>query len=108
MTWFTNENKHSRARGDNLKEKTMMCTELTEQIIFDQITRTMEKWLFLDGSDVITSDTKFTDLDMDSLDSIELLMEIEEEFNIEINDDEWETTTTVGQAVSVVAGLYKP
>jgi acyl carrier protein len=88
--------------GITLKEKTM-----TEEMIFDQITRTMEKWLLLDDSDVVTSDTKFADLDMDSLDSIELLMEIEEEFNIEISDDQWETTDTVGKAVSVVAGLYK-
>ena len=39
-------------------------------------------------------------LGADSLDTVELIMEFEKEFNISIPDEQAETITTVGQAVS--------
>lgn len=48
----------------------------------------------------VTSEASFTtDLGADSLDTVELIMEFEEEFNISIPDEQAETITTVGQAV---------
>jgi len=48
----------------------------------------------------VTSETSFTtDLGADSLDTVELIMEFEKEFNISIPDEQAETITTVGQAV---------
>ena len=44
----------------------------------------------------VTSNAKFiNDLGADSLDQIELIMQLEEEFDIEISDEEAETLTTV-------------
>ena len=44
----------------------------------------------------ITDDAKFIDdLGADSLDTVELIMQFEEEFNIEIPDEDAETITTV-------------
>ena len=40
------------------------------------------------------------DLGADSLDTVELIMEFEKEFNISIPDEQAETITTVGQAVT--------
>lgn len=49
----------------------------------------------------ITPESNFTnDLGADSLDTVELIMEFEKEFNISIPDEQAETITTVGQAVS--------
>ena len=49
----------------------------------------------------ITVQTHFVnDLGADSLDTVELIMEFEKEFNISIPDEQAETITTVGQAVS--------
>lgn len=49
----------------------------------------------------VTSEASFTtDLGADSLDTVELIMEFEKEFNISIPDEQAETITTVGQAVS--------
>ena len=42
------------------------------------------------------------DLGADSLDTVELIMEFEEEFGIEIPDDDAENITTVGSAVEYV------
>lgn len=51
----------------------------------------------------ITNDTHiFDDLMADSLDTVELVMGLEEEFGIEIPDDEARQVQTVGQAVSLI------
>ena len=49
----------------------------------------------------VTTEASFTnDLGADSLDTVELIMEFEKEFNISIPDEQAETITTVGQAVT--------
>ena len=51
----------------------------------------------------ISEDAKFIDdLGADSLDTVELIMQFEEEFNIEISDEDAETITTVGKASSYI------
>jgi acyl carrier protein len=48
----------------------------------------------------VTPEASFTqDLGADSLDTVELIMEFEKEFNISIPDDQAEKILTVGQAV---------
>ena len=42
------------------------------------------------------------DLGADSLDTVELIMALEEEFNIEIPDEDAEKMTTVGEAISYI------
>ncbi len=52
-----------------------------------------------------TSEASFTnDLGADSLDTVELIMELEKEFDIQIPDDEAESIATVGDAISFVEG----
>ena len=49
----------------------------------------------------VTPEASFTnDLGADSLDTVELIMEFEKEFGISIPDDQAESITTVGQAIS--------
>jgi acyl carrier protein len=53
--------------------------------------------------DKITPDTSFVnDLGADSLDTVELVMELEEEFDITIPDDAAEKIQTVGQAIEFI------
>ena len=53
--------------------------------------------------DKITPETSFVnDLGADSLDTVELVMELEEEFDINIPDDAAEKIQTVGQAVKFI------
>ena len=57
------------------------------------------------GSDVtkIADDASFVeDLGADSLDTIELVMALEEEFGFEINDSDAEKITTVGDAIKFI------
>lgn len=51
----------------------------------------------------VTNEASFTnDLGADSLDTVELIMEFEKEFNIAIPDDQAENIQTVGDAVSYI------
>ena len=59
--------------------------------------------LGVDESDV-TPDASFReDLEADSLDLVELIMELEEQFGMEIPDEEAEKITTVDEAVDYVS-----
>jgi len=51
----------------------------------------------------VTNDASFTnDLGADSLDTVELIMEFEKEFDIQIPDDKAEAIATVGDAVAFI------
>jgi|TARA_B100001146_G_scaffold176775_1_gene158153 acyl carrier protein len=51
----------------------------------------------------VTNEASFTnDLGADSLDTVELIMEFEKEFNIAIPDDQAEKIGTVGEAISYI------
>jgi acyl carrier protein len=55
--------------------------------------------------DQVTEEARFKeDLDADSLDLVELVMGLEERFDIEVPEDDLEGVTTVGQAVDLVLG----
>ena len=56
----------------------------------------------------VTIEASFTnDLGADSLDTVELIMEFEKEFNISIPDEDAEKIGTVGDAVSYIEGHSK-
>ncbi len=51
----------------------------------------------------VTNEASFTnDLGADSLDTVELIMEFEKEFDIQIPDDQAEKITTVGDAIAYI------
>ena len=53
----------------------------------------------------VTPDARFgDDLDADSLDLVELVMALEEEFGVEVPEEELEGVETVGQAYDLVVG----
>jgi acyl carrier protein len=58
--------------------------------------------LGVDESEVTNEATFTNDLGADSLDTVELIMEFEKEFNISIPDEQAETISSVGQAVSYI------
>jgi acyl carrier protein len=55
------------------------------------------------GEDQVTTDAKFVeDLGADSLDQVELIMALEDEFELKIPEEEAEQLTTVGSAVDYI------
>ena len=67
--------------------------------ISDKVTKIIVDKLGVDESEV-TSEASFTnDLGADSLDTVELIMEFEKEFDLSIPDEQAENIQTVGQAI---------
>ena len=63
--------------------------------------------LGVDEGDVSVESSFTNDLGADSLDTVELIMEFEKEFNIAIPDDQAEKIQTVGQAVEYIENNTK-
>jgi len=70
--------------------------------VVDRVQKIIAESLKVD-EDKVTSDASFMDdLGADSLDTVELVMALEEEFDIEIPDEDAENITTVGEAVEYI------
>ena len=65
--------------------------------MFEKIRLIISEQLSIDDVDTITLDTSLTeDLEADSLDAVEVIMALEDEFGIEIPDEEAEHFKTIG------------
>ncbi len=75
--------------------------------ISEKVTNIIVDKLGVNSSEV-TPEASFTnDLGADSLDTVELIMEFEKEFNISIPDEQAESIQTVGQAVKYLEEQVK-
>lgn len=70
--------------------------------IADKVRAIIIDRLGVDEADVTTEANFINDLGADSLDTVELIMELEKEFDISIPDEEAEKIQTVGEAVTYV------
>lgn len=70
--------------------------------IFEKVKEITVDQLGADEGDVTLEASFIDDLDADSLDIVELMMALEEEFDIEIPDEDAEKISTVGDAVEYI------
>ena len=69
--------------------------------VAEKVKNIIAEHLGIDDMEKITEDAKFIDdLGADSLDTVELVMAFEEDFDVEIPDEKAETILTVGDAIS--------
>ncbi|ANZ76347.1 BA75_03377T0 [Komagataella pastoris] len=77
---------------------------LTKDIIYDRIVEILESYDNIKQESTISHNASFSkDLGLDSLDTVELLLELENEFSILIPDNEADEIKTVQQAVDYIA-----
>ena len=73
--------------------------------IFETVKQITAEQLDID-EDEITLETSFVDdLDADSLDVVELMMALEEEFDLEISEEDAEKITTVSDVVAYISEI---
>ncbi len=67
--------------------------------IKDKVTKIIVQKLGVDETDVTLEASFIDDLGADSLDTVELIMELEKEFDVSIPDEDAENIVTVGKAI---------
>ena len=72
--------------------------------IQDKVIQIISEQLGKDESEIKMSSHFIEDLDADSLDTVELVMALEEEFEVDIPDESAEKITTVQSAVDFIVG----
>ena len=86
-----------------------LCTIIYKQILImsdisSRVKAIIVDKLGVDENEVVTDSNFTNDLGADSLDTVELIMEFEKEFDIQIPDDQAEKIETVGQAIKYIEG----
>lgn len=76
---------------------------LTRDVAKERVLELLEGYDKVNASKEVTEDTSFIqDLGLDSLDVVEVIMEVEHEFNIQIPDQEADSLKTVGQTIDYI------
>ncbi len=75
---------------------------MTQESIFESVKNILVEQLGVDAGDVTMESNFIDDLNADSLDIVELIMAMEQEFGISIPDEEAERIKTVGDAVNFI------
>ncbi|MEI3610929.1 acyl carrier protein [Pseudogracilibacillus sp. SO30301A] len=70
--------------------------------VFEKVKEIIVEQLDVEESQVTMEASFRDDLEADSLDVVELVMELEDEFDLEIADEEAESINTVGDAVNYI------
>jgi len=82
---------------NKLKEKSMALFDDVKEVVVEQLNV---------SPDEVKEESKFVeDLGADSLDVVELVMALEEKFDIEIPDDQAEAIATVGDAIKFIENV---
>ncbi|CAN3358616.1 acyl carrier protein, mitochondrial [Diutina catenulata] len=77
--------------------------ELTRDIAKERILELLEGYDKIGADKQVYEESSFVqDLGLDSLDVVEVMMEVEHEFNIQIPDDEADKLKTVGQTITFI------
>ena len=80
-----------------MAETTKASREQIEKRVTDALVE------FGEEPDAVTLDARFADLDVDSLDLVELAQIVEDEYGIEVRDSDLDKVETVGDVVELVS-----
>ncbi len=75
---------------------------MSEVNTMERLRKLVAEQLGVEEDRIVAEASFIDDLEADSLDLVELIMSLEEEFDIEISDEEAEKLTTVGEAQSFI------
>jgi acyl carrier protein len=85
--------------------KQVSADELDVKAIEQKVTEIISEQMGVDKSEITRETSFINDLNADSLDTVELVMEFEDEFDMSIPDEEAEKIQTVGAAIDYISNI---
>ena len=85
----------------------MSADDVDIQAIQDKVIDIISEQMGVDKAEVTRETSFINDLNADSLDTVELVMEFEDEFDTSIPDEEAEKIQTVGAAIDYIVNVAK-
>lgn len=85
----------------------MSVDEVDVQAIENKVIEIISEQMGVDKSEITRETSFINDLNADSLDTVELVMEFEDEFDMSIPDEEAEKIQTVGAAISYIVNVIQ-
>ena len=84
-----------------------MSADIDVGAIESRVIEIVSEQMGVDKSEVTRETSFINDLNADSLDTVELVMEFEDEFDMSIPDEEAEKIQTVGAAIDYIVNIIK-
>ena len=85
----------------------MSADEVDVKAIENRVIEIISEQMGVDKSEITRETSFINDLNADSLDTVELVMEFEDEFNTSIPDEEAEKIQTVGAAIDYIVNVAR-
>lgn len=85
----------------------MSADEVDIQAIEDKVIDIISEQMGADKAEITRETSFISDLNADSLDTVELVMEFEDEFDLSIPDEEAEKIQTVGAAIHYIVNIVQ-
>ncbi len=85
----------------------MSADEVDVQVIEQKVIDIISEQMGADKSEITRETSFINDLNADSLDTVELVMEFEDEFDMSIPDEEAEKIQTVGAAIDYIVNVAR-
>jgi len=84
-----------------------VSADIDVSAIESKVVEIVSEQMGVDKSEITRETSFINDLNADSLDTVELVMEFEDEFDMSIPDEEAEKIQTVGAAIDYIANIAK-
>lgn len=102
MEWYNLAKERGYGQIDEDIERVKKKLNITHSELAERVKAIIADKLRVEEYEVTMEASLRYDLEADSLDAVELIMEFEKEFNISIPDEDAERITTVGDAIAYI------